>query len=113
MIAFHKMLELKLHVFLHWPHTLNITTIVAGCSLLCASILPWLKDPLGVVYSAWQLPLYSGWSYHIAFLNYGMLCLFCAIYMFICAFTSWQPYRKHRYFTSSDRITRLISITPV
>jgi hypothetical protein len=113
MIALYKMLELKLQRFLHWPCTLHGTTIVAGCSLLCASILPWLKDPLGVVYSAWQLPLYIGWPYHLAFLNYGMLCTFCALYIIIHALADWQPYRKYNYFLYGRRITRFIPIIPV
>jgi tetratricopeptide (TPR) repeat protein len=113
MIALYKMFELKLQRFLHWPCTLNVTAIVAGCSLLCASILPWLKDPLGVVYSAWQLPLYPGWPYHIAFLNYGLLCIFCALYTFMHAFIDWQPHTKYNYFVCDRRITRFIPIIPV
>ncbi len=113
MIVLYKLLKLKLQRFLRWPFTLNGTAIMAGCSLLCVSILPWLKDPLGAVYSAWQLPLYPGWPYHIAFLNYGLLCVLCALYTFIHAFIGWQPYRRHRYFTYGCRITRFISVIPV
>ena len=113
MIALYKMLELKLQRFLHWSRTLHLTAIMAGCSLLCASILPWLKDPLGGIYSSWQLPLYPGWSYHVAFLNYGMLCAFCALYMFVHAFTIGQPHTKHNYFVCGRRITRFVPIVPV
>jgi hypothetical protein len=110
MIAFYRMVELKLQRFLHWPCTLYITTIISACSLLCASLLPWLKDPLGGIYSAWQLPLYSGLSYHIAFLNYGLLCSFGAIYIVIYALTDRQPYRKYNYFVYGRKIKRCIPI---
>jgi tetratricopeptide (TPR) repeat protein len=113
MIALYKLLELKLQRFLRWPYTLNGAAIVAACSMLCVSILPWLKDPLGAVYSAWQLPLYPGWPYHIAFLNYGLLCVLCALYTFIHAFVGGQSYRRHNYFTYGCRITRFISVIPV
>ncbi len=113
MLVLYKPLELKLQRFLPWFYTLNGTAIVAGCSLLCVSILPWLKDPLGTVYSAWQLPLYPGWPYQVPFLNYGLLCVLCALYTFIHAFIGWQPSRRHNYFTYGYRMARLISIIPV
>jgi hypothetical protein len=113
MIALYKMLEQKSQRLLHWPYALNVAAILTGCSLFCASLFPWLKDPLGVAYSAWQLPLYSGWPYHLAFLNYGLLCLFCALYAFLHAFTGWHPYKKYNHFVYGCRITRFISILPV
>src|SRR5450631_309070 len=113
MIALYKMLELKLRYLLHFTCTLHVTAIMVGCSLLCASILPWLKDPLGAVYSSWQLPLYPGWPYHIAFLNYGMLCTFFALYVLLHAFADWQSHRKYNYFVYGRRITRFIPIIPV
>ncbi len=57
--------------------------LVAGSIMLCASMLPWLHDPLGLTYSAWQLPVDIGWQFHISIFNYGFLCCCCALYVFM------------------------------
>ena len=38
----------------------HIAPVLAGSSMLCAGLLPWLNDPLGKVYSAWDLPVVCG-----------------------------------------------------
>ncbi|MBA2395714.1 MAG: hypothetical protein H0V70_23545 [Ktedonobacteraceae bacterium] len=113
MVALYKMFELKSQRFLLWFWTLNVTAIVMGCSLLCVSLLPWLKDPLGTVYSAWQLPLYSGWFHQMAFLNYGMLCLLCALCTFLFAFPERQSYQKWYYCALNRKTTCFISLIPI
>ena len=63
---------------------------MAGCTLLIASFLPWLKDPLGGVYSAWQLPLYPGRG--VDGISYGWLCLGCCL--LLIAWTRWRPFKS-------------------
>ena len=114
MFALDNAFDLNLRRFLHWNGTINILAILIGCSLLGASVLPWVKDPLGGVYSAWQLPLYSGWGYPVDFLNYGLLCFCCALYAFLFACTDWHPYSEYKgCFVYGHRIIRLIPVVPV
>lgn len=72
----------------------SIRLALAGCLMLTVSILPWLRTPFGQVYSAWQLPIDTGWPIQSAFLNYGVLCLICAFAAFWAASITWRPYRK-------------------
>ncbi len=69
-----------------------IIPTVAGCIMIGASLLPWLNGPLGESYSAWQLPIDIGWQFRIAIINYGLLCLCCAIYAFVVAYAHWKPF---------------------
>jgi hypothetical protein len=62
-----------------------IIPAAVGCSMLCASALPWLNDPLQGFYSAWKLPVDIGWQFHINILSYGLLCTCCAILAFLTA----------------------------
>lgn len=68
----------------------NITPVLASCSLLVASFLPWLTDPLGKAYAAWQLPLYAGWG--INSISYGWLCLGCGACILLVARVGWRPF---------------------
>ena len=65
-----------------------IVPTFAGFTLLCTSFLTWLRDPLVGTSSAWKIPVYIGWPFRSPFLNYGVLCLLCAIYVFFVAYTS-------------------------
>lgn len=65
-----------------------IVPTFAGFTLLCASFLTWLRDPLMGTSSAWRIPVYIGWPFRSPFLNYGVLCVLCAIYLFFVAYTS-------------------------
>ena len=65
-----------------------IVPTFAGFTLLCTSFLTWLRDPLVGTSSAWRIPVYIGWPFRSPFLNYGVLCLLCAVYMFFVAYTS-------------------------
>ena len=42
-------------------------------------------------FSAWRIPVYIGWPFRSPFLNYGVLCVLCAIYLFYVAYTSESP----------------------
>src|SRR5258708_7071483 len=91
----------------------SVIPALAGCSLLCASALPWLKEPFGETYSAWQLPVYSGWLYRTGILNYGLLCLVCAVYTFLIAWADWKPFKGHRYFAHRYDIACCLCVVPV
>jgi tetratricopeptide (TPR) repeat protein len=106
-------LALNLRRFLHWTGAINVPMALTGCCLFGASILPWLKDPLGDVYCAWQLPVYVGWSPHTGFLNYGLLCLCCGLYSIVFIHSGWQPWKKYSDFVYSHKITRFVSFIPV
>src|SRR5216683_3910716 len=71
----------------------GIMGVTAGCIMLVASALSWLRDPLGQNYSAWLLPIDIGWQFHSGAFNYGLLCLGCAIYAFAIAYAGWRPHR--------------------
>src|SRR6266478_4293594 len=64
---------------------------VAGCIMACATVLPWLNDPLGEAYSAWELPINIGWQVYSSIFNYGLLCLCCAVLCFVIAYGRWKP----------------------
>ncbi len=68
-----------------------IVPTFAGFTLVCTSFLPWLRDPLMGPSSAWKIPVYIGWPLRTSFINYGVLCLWCAFYMFFLAWTSQSP----------------------
>ncbi|GAC1359030.1 MAG: hypothetical protein NVS2B12_06890 [Ktedonobacteraceae bacterium] len=70
-----------------WLPLRYIVPTFAGFTLLCTSFLTWLRDPLMGLSSAWNIPVYIGWPFRSPFLNYGVLCLLCAIYMFFVAST--------------------------
>jgi len=60
--------------------------LLAGGAMLAASYLPWLIDPLGQTFPAWQLPVDIGWQLRSDLFSYGLLCLFCALYAFFIAY---------------------------
>jgi tetratricopeptide (TPR) repeat protein len=72
------------------PGAQRVAPGLASCALLGASFLPWLRDPIGGVYSAWQLPLFPGRG--VASISYGWLCLGCAAYILLIAWTDWRPF---------------------
>jgi len=87
---------LKQQRTLYWQPVHVIVPAIVGCMMLAASFLPWLNDPLGEVYSAWQLPLDIGWQLHYKLLNYGLLCTGCALYAFSVAYSRWLCCRAIR-----------------
>src|SRR5260370_36000365 len=95
------------------PSMRSTIPVVAGCLMICTSILPWLNDPLGEKYSAWKLPIDSGWQFPVSILNYGLLCLFCAIYAFLVALANWKPFKGSDYFAQRHTIAGLLCIVPI
>ncbi|HEY4384809.1 MAG TPA: hypothetical protein VGN34_10080, partial [Ktedonobacteraceae bacterium] len=67
-----------------------IFPVAAGMIMLIASLLPWLIDPLGARFSAWNLALDLGWQFRLGIFNYGILCVACALYIFLVAFRAWK-----------------------
>ncbi|HLZ56715.1 MAG TPA: hypothetical protein VKR06_07180 [Ktedonosporobacter sp.] len=63
---------------------------LAGSIMLAASLLPWLNDPLGSVYTAWAIPLDIGWHLRSHIVNYGLLCMCCALASFLLAYQQWR-----------------------
>ena len=99
------MLDSKRLTFSQKGRSLPLQAIIAaaaGCSMLCASVLPWLNDPLQGFYSAWKLPVDIGWQFHINILSYGLLCTCCAIVAFLAAyahFRQWKEPKRDAHFT--------------
>jgi Tetratricopeptide repeat len=72
-----------------------IIPALAGCFMLAACILPWLKDAAIGNFSAWQLPVDLGWQVQSSYFTYGLLCLCGALLAFGIAFSYWRPtYRR-------------------
>jgi hypothetical protein len=63
---------------------------LAGSVLGVASLLPWLRDPLGKQFSAWQLPVDIGWQLSSSMFNYGLLCCCNALFSFWIALQAWK-----------------------
>ncbi len=112
------MLDSRQHTFFQKACSLPLQVIIpaaTGCSMLCASVLPWLNDSLQGFYSAWKLPVDIGWQFHIDILNYGLLCTCCAILAFFAAyvyFRQWKQSKKGAYFTSGYISLGILCIAP-
>lgn len=66
-----------------------IVPALISCLLLGSAFLPWLKDPLGASYPAWQLPINIGW-FQFELLNYGALCIFLALFLLFRIYRHWE-----------------------
>jgi hypothetical protein len=77
-----------------WPFYRIGLPALAGAIMLLASFLPWILVPLRSSLSAWQLALDAGWQVRFAALNYGVLCLGCALYTWSIAYYAWKV--RHR-----------------
>ena len=115
------MLAFRQHWFLkgNWqPHAqLSFNNViipgVAGCIMACASVLPWLNDPLGEAYSAWELPIDIGWQFRIGIFSYGLLCLCCAGYAFLVTYAQWKLFKGGDYFVQQRITAGLLCLIPV
>ncbi len=72
-----------------------LVPVAAGSLMLCASLLPWLNDPLNNAKLAWNVPIDIGWQYSIGIFNYGLLCLLGAACSFAVAFINRNVYRRN------------------
>ncbi len=86
-----------------------IMPALAGSILGAASLLPWLKDPLGKQFSAWQLPVDMSWPLRSGMLNYGLLCCCNAIFAFWIALQSWRSWGAEE--TSIVKLRAQISLS--
>ncbi len=105
-------------VYREWFHLRSSIPIGAGVLMLLTSFLPWMKDPLGDAYSAWNLPLELGWWVGLPaaltrLLNYGLLCTLCAAYAMLVGYAAIKPFRWHVYFTNKHTLSALVCISPV
>ena len=111
------MLTFRQHWFLkgNWQPGFNNVIIpgVAGCIMVCASVLPWLNDPLGEASSAWELPIDIGWQFRVGIFSYGLLCLCCAGYAFLVAYANWKPFKGGDYFVQKRITAGLLCLIPV
>lgn len=82
----------------------SIVPALAGSVMLGGSFLPWSGDPWGRVYTAWQIPLDLAWGFHIAWLNYGLLCLLIAGYALLVAWMNWRPLRGGSFLAQQHRM---------
>ena len=87
--------------------------LIAGCVMLCTSLLPWLHYPLGLTCSAWQLPVDIGWQFRSPFINYGLLCLCCALCAFAIAFAHMRPFPGSRFFAAKYTTVGIICMVPL
>ncbi len=82
---------------------------LAGGVLGAASLLPWLQDPLGKRFSAWQLPVDIGWQLRSDVFNYGLLCYCEALFAFWIAVQAW--YAWHTEKTALAEMRRRLSLS--
>lgn len=68
--------------------------VLAGTIMLLASFLPWISVPLQSSLSAWQLTLDIGWQIRFVALDYGVLCVGCALYIWGIAYYAWKVRRQ-------------------
>lgn len=87
--------------------------VLAGCVMLGASFLPWLIDPLGQVYGAWNIAIDVGWQVHSGLLNYGVMCACCAAYAFLVAYAQWRPFRGGSYFVRRRTLAGVLCLLPL
>src|SRR5690242_13650823 len=85
----------------------------AGCLMLCASVLPWLNDPLNTTELAWNLSVAIGWQFHIGIFNYGLLCLICAGCSFAAAFANWKALKEHSFCSRRAALAGWLCLLPV
>ncbi len=99
-------------------HTLSrhvswLLPVIAACIMVVASFAPWYLDPLGGNLSAWQLPVELGWQFHSRFLNYGVLCCLCALFVSMVALANWKTFRGSAFFVEKGFISGLLCLTPL
>jgi tetratricopeptide (TPR) repeat protein len=90
-----------------------ILPLASGSLMLCASVLPWLNDPLGKAKLAWNLPVDIGWQFHIDVFNYGLLCLLGACCSFAAAYINWKIFRQRGYFSRWSGLAGCLCLLPV
>ncbi len=86
---------------------------IAGCIMVLASIATWYSDPLGGIFSAWQLPIDIDWQFHSGLINYGLLCCLCASFTFVMAIANWKPFKGSSFFIDKGTLAGLLCLAPV
>src|SRR5690349_11729719 len=78
-----------------------ILPLIGGGAMLGASLLPWLVDPLGQKFPAWQLPIDMGWQVRSGLFSYATLCLCCTLYTLLIAYRAWHYWQVERSITTT------------
>lgn len=86
---------------------------IAACAMLGSSFLPWLRDPLGQVSTAWRLPVDIGWQVRLGVFSYGLLCLTCAAFAAGVACANWREFKGSAYFLHKYRLAGLLCLAPL
>ena len=86
---------------------------IAGCIMALASIATWYSDPLGGIFSAWQLPIDIDWQFHSGFINYGLLCCLSAGFVFMVALANWKPFKGSNFFVDKGTLAGLLCLVPI
>src|SRR5581483_7437617 len=80
-----------------WTPLQSIIPALAGSIMLLTGVLPWVIEPLGGSYSAWDLPFNIGWPFlPTALFNYGLFCLGYGIYTLVIAYQNWQALKNNK-----------------
>jgi tetratricopeptide (TPR) repeat protein len=80
-----------------------IMPVLAGSTLGVASLLPWLRDPVGRQFSAWQLPVDIGWQLRSSMFSYGVLCCCEALFAFWIAIQVWITLHTEKEISAKIR----------
>jgi tetratricopeptide (TPR) repeat protein len=95
------------------PPAHALVPALAGCLMLVASLLPWLRNSLEGFSNAWGVPVDLGWNLHIAVINYGMLCLCGALSSLLVAYACWKPGGKGGAMLPSSTLAAWLCLAPV
>ena len=101
-----------------WVQAQTSLPIGVGILMVLTSFLPWLKDPLGNAYIAWNLPLELGWWVGLPtaltrLLNYGLLCTLCALYLIFVGYVAVKPFRWYAYFANRYTFSAFVCVVPL
>ncbi len=112
------MIVLRRAHFIQRENLRQSAPIGVGLVMLLTSVLPWLKDPLGDAYNAWNLPIELGWWTGLPtlithLLNYGLLCTLCAVYVLLVAYASVKSFRWSAFFAHKHTTAALVCILPL
>ncbi|MDQ2715616.1 MAG: hypothetical protein M3Z08_11970, partial [Chloroflexota bacterium] len=87
--------------------------VIAACSMFGASLLPWLRDPLGNSYIPWSLPVDMGWQFRVGIGSYGLLCLCGALYVLLIAAAQRRPFWGSVFLARRQTSAVVLCVAPV
>lgn len=84
----------RLRPLFAWQQRHMVVVSVLCCVMCVAGILPWLIDPLGTTYTAWDIPVDMSWHISFPLWNYGLLSVLCSIGVFAFGYTRLKLQRS-------------------